>query len=55
MSKDQLLQRMLCSEAEVDAQRVKTGDLRKIYETIKNPVKLFTITEEGIELEEISK
>lgn len=35
--------------------RVKTGDLRKIYETIKNPVKLFTITEEGIELEEISK
>jgi Ala-tRNA(Pro) deacylase len=35
--------------------RIKTDDLKKIYQTIKNPVKLFTITEDGIELEEITK
>ena len=28
MSKDQLMQRMLCSEAEVDAQRMKTGNMQ---------------------------
>jgi hypothetical protein len=35
--------------------RIKTDDLKKIYQTIKNPVKFFTITEDGIELEEITK
>ena len=28
MSKDQLMQRMLCSEAEIDSQRVKTGNMQ---------------------------
>ncbi len=28
--------------------RVKTVDLKKIYETLKNPIKFFTITEETI-------
>lgn len=28
MSKDQLLQRMLCSEAEIDSQRLKTGNMQ---------------------------
>ena len=35
--------------------RVKTEDLKRIYEIIKNPVKLFTITEDSIELEEVIK
>ena len=35
--------------------RIKTEDLKKIYMTIKNPVKFFTITEDGIELEELGK
>ena len=35
--------------------RVKTEDLKRIYEVIKNPVKFFTLTEDGIELEEIVK
>ena len=37
MSKHQLIQRMLCSEAEVDAQRLKTGNLQnKDWEKIVN-------------------
>lgn len=35
--------------------RIKTEDLKKIYAAIKNPVKFFTITEDGIELEELVK
>lgn len=32
--------------------RVKTIDLRKVYATLKNPVKFFTISEESIEFSE---
>ena len=28
---------------------LKTSDLKKVYETLKNPVKFFTISEESIE------
>jgi len=37
MSKDQLVQRMLCAESEVDAQRIRTGELNDFdFERIKN-------------------
>lgn len=37
MSKDQLVQRMLCSEAEVDSQRIRTGNMqRKDWDKLAN-------------------
>lgn len=43
MSKQQLMQRMLCSEAEVDAQRLKTGDLQsKDWEKLANAMNAFS-------------
>jgi len=43
MSKQQLMQRMLCSEAEVDAQRLKTGDLQaKDFEKLANAMNAFS-------------
>lgn len=42
MSKDQLMQRMLCSEAEVDSQRVKTGNMQsKDWEKLANAMNEF--------------
>ena len=43
MSYEQLVQRMLCSEAEIDSQRVRTGDLTsKDWEKIANAGEKFT-------------
>ncbi len=42
MSKDQLMQRMLCSEAEIDSQRVKTGNMQsKDWEKLANAMNAF--------------
>ena len=42
MSKDQLLQRMLCSEAEIDSQRVKTGNVQsKDWEKLASAMNSF--------------
>ncbi|MBO7672067.1 replicative DNA helicase [bacterium] len=42
MSKQQLMQRMLCAESEVDAQRLKTGDLHsKDWEKIASAMNAF--------------
>ena len=42
MSKEQLMQRMLCSEAEIDSQRVKTGNMQsKDWEKLANAMNLF--------------
>ena len=44
MSKEQLMQRMLCSEAEIDAQRVKTGNMQsKDWEKLANAMNAFTM------------
>lgn len=43
MSKEQLLQRMLCSEAEVDTQRLKTGNMQsKDWEKLANAMNEFS-------------
>ena len=43
MSKEQLMQRMLCSEAEVDAQRLKTGNMQsKDWEKLANAMNDFS-------------
>lgn len=42
MSKDQLVQRMLCSEAEIDSQRVKTGNMQsKDWEKLADAMNAF--------------
>ena len=42
MSKEQLMQRMLCSEAEIDSQRVKTGNMQsKDWEKLANAMNAF--------------
>ncbi|MFI3301459.1 MAG: replicative DNA helicase [Candidatus Gastranaerophilales bacterium] len=42
MSKDQLMQRMLCSEAEIDSQRVKTGNMQsRDWEHLANAMNSF--------------
>ena len=42
MSKDQLMQRMLCSEAEIDSQRVKTGNMQsKDWEKLATAMNAF--------------
>ena len=42
MSKDQLMQRMLCSEAEIDSQRLKTGNMQaKDWEKLINAMNAF--------------
>jgi replicative DNA helicase len=43
MSKEQLMQRMLCSEAEVDTQRLKTGNMQsKDWEKLANAMNEFS-------------
>ena len=43
MSKDQLMHRMLCSEAEVDSQRLKTGNMQsKDWEKLANAMNEFS-------------
>ena len=42
MSKEQLMQRMLCSEAEIDTQRLKTGNMQpKDWEKLTNAMSAF--------------
>lgn len=42
MSKDQLVQRMLCSEAEIDSQRIKTGNMQsKDWEKLADAMNSF--------------
>lgn len=42
MSKEQLMQRMLCSEAEIDTQRLNTGEMQqKDWEKLANAMNLF--------------
>lgn len=42
MSKDQLVQRMLCSEAEIDSQRMKTGNMQsKDWEKLADAMNAF--------------
>jgi len=42
MSKEQLVQRMLCSEAEVDSQKIRTGNMqRKDWDKITNAMEAF--------------
>ena len=44
MSKEQLMQRMLCAEAEIDSQRVKTGNMQsKDWEKLANAANAFTM------------
>lgn len=43
MSKEQLVQRMLCSEAEVDSQKIRTGNMqRKDWDKLTNSMESFT-------------
>lgn len=43
MSKEQLVQRMLCSEAEVDSQKIRTGNMqRKDWDKLTNAMSEFT-------------
>lgn len=43
MSKEQLVQRMLCSEAEVDSQKIRTGNMqRKDWDKLTNSMSEFT-------------